>query len=448
MDHLTRYQERTPRSRELQQRARRVLPLGVESNFRFFDPYPIYIDRAGGSRIWDVDGNEYIDYALAFGALMVGHAHPVVVRAIERQAARGLMYGMPHAPLIELAEVLTARHGLDMIRFTNSGTEATMHALRVARGATGRDAILKFEGAYHGAHDAVLVALKPRAGASGDAAAPLSVPASKGIPPDVSALTVAATFNDLDSVRSAIARARGGIAAVILEPVMMNIGVVAPEPGFLEGLREICTREGALLIFDEVKTGSKLAPGGAAEYYGVQPDLVTMAKSFGGGAPIGAFGGSRAAMRAIEEFEVFHAGTYNAGPVPVAASLAALKEVLTPDVYPRVRALNARLIDGYNRIIAERGLDAHATGVGANGCVYFTRRPVKNYRDFLHADAETFWRYFFGMLNRGIIPCGQFYDEQWTISVAHSDADIDAHLEAFAEVAVDLEVARRATAKV
>ncbi|HEX2340779.1 MAG TPA: glutamate-1-semialdehyde 2,1-aminomutase [Vicinamibacterales bacterium] len=448
MDHLTRYQERTPRSRELQQRARRVLPLGVESNFRFFDPYPIYIDRAGGSRIWDVDGNEYIDYALAFGALMVGHAHPVVVRAIELQAARGLMYGMPHAPLVELAEVLTARHGLDMIRFTNSGTEATMHALRVARGATGRDAILKFEGAYHGAHDAVLVALKPRAGASGDAAAPLSVPASKGIPPEVSALTVAATFNDLDSVRSAIARARGGVAAIIVEPVMMNIGVVEPEPGFLEGLREICTREGALLIFDEVKTGSKLAPGGAAEYYGVKPDLVTMAKSFGGGAPIGAFGGSRAAMRAIEEFEVFHAGTYNAGPVPVAASLAALKEVLTPDVYPHVRALNTRLIDGYNRIIAERGLEAHATGVGANGCVYFTRRPVRNYRDFLHADAEMFWRYFFGMLNRGIIPCGQFYDEQWTVSVAHSEADIDAHLEAFAEVAVDLEMARRATAKV
>jgi glutamate-1-semialdehyde 2,1-aminomutase len=448
MDHLTRYQERTPRSRELQQRARRVLPLGVESNFRFFDPYPIYIDRAGGSRIWDVDGNEYIDYALAFGALMVGHAHPVVVRAIELQAARGLMYGMPHAPLVELAEVLTARHGLDMIRFTNSGTEATMHALRVARGATGRDAILKFEGAYHGAHDAVLVALKPRAGASGDAAAPLSVPASKGIPPEVSALTVAATFNDLDSVRSAIARARGGVAAIIVEPVMMNIGVVEPEPGFLEGLREICTREGALLIFDEVKTGSKLAPGGAAEYYGVKPDLVTMAKSFGGGAPIGAFGGSRAAMRAIEEFEVFHAGTYNAGPVPVAASLAALKEVLTPDVYPHVRALNTRLIDGYNRIIAERGLEAHATGVGANGCVYFTRRPVRNYRDFLHADAEMFWRYFFGMLNRGIIPCGQFYDEQWTVSVAHSEADIDAHLEAFAQVAVDLEMARRATAKV
>jgi glutamate-1-semialdehyde 2,1-aminomutase len=448
MDHLTRYQERTPRSRELQQRARRVLPLGVESNFRFFDPYPIYIDRAGGSRIWDVDGNEYIDYALAFGALMVGHAHPVVVRAIELQAARGLMYGMPHAPLVELAEVLTARHGLDMIRFTNSGTEATMHALRVARGATGRDAILKFEGAYHGAHDAVLVALKPRAGASGDAAAPLSVPASKGIPPEVSALTVAATFNDLDSVRSAIARARGGVAAIIVEPVMMNIGVVEPEPGFLEGLREICTREGALLIFDEVKTGSKLAPGGAAEYYGVKPDLVTMAKSFGGGAPIGAFGGSRAAMRGIEEFEVFHAGTYNAGPVPVAASLAALKEVLTPDVYPHVRALNTRLIDGYNRIIAERGLEAHATGVGANGCVYFTRRPVRNYRDFLHADAEMFWRYFFGMLNRGIIPCGQFYDEQWTVSVAHSEADIDAHLEAFAQVAVDLEMARRATAKV
>ncbi|MGH9329035.1 MAG: aspartate aminotransferase family protein [Vicinamibacterales bacterium] len=447
MDHLTRYQERTPRSRELQQRARRVLPLGVESNFRFFSPYPIYIDHAEGPRVWDVDGNEYLDYALGFGALMAGHAHPLVVRAIARQAARGLMYGMPHQPLVELAELLAARHGLDMIRFTNSGTEATMHALRLARGVTGREMILKFEGAYHGAHDAVLVALKPPAGASGEAAAPLSVPASKGIPSAVSALTVAATFNDLESVRNAMARHRGAFAAVILEPVMMNIGVVTPEPGFLEGLREICTLEGTLLIFDEVKTGSKLAPGGAAEYYGVKPDLVTMAKSFGGGAPIGAFGGTRAAMRAIEDFGVFHAGTYNAGPIPVAASLAALKEVLTPDVYPRVRTLNARLIDGYNRVIADRRLDAHATGVGANGCVYFTRRPVRNYRDFLHADANAFWRYFFGMLNRGIIPCGQFYDEQWTISVVHSEADIDAHLEAFAEVAVDLESAERVIAK-
>ncbi|MGH9315322.1 MAG: aspartate aminotransferase family protein [Vicinamibacterales bacterium] len=447
MDHLTRYQERTPRSRELQQRARRVLPLGVESNFRFFSPYPIYIDHAEGPRVWDVDGNEYLDYALGFGALMAGHAHPLVVRAIARQAARGLMYGMPHQPLVELAELLAARHGLDMIRFTNSGTEATMHALRLARGVTGREMILKFEGAYHGAHDAVLVALKPPAGASGEAAAPLSVPASKGIPSAVSALTVAATFNDLESVRNAMARHRGAFAAVILEPVMMNIGVVTPEPGFLEGLRKICTLEGTLLIFDEVKTGSKLAPGGAAEYYGVKPDLVTMAKSFGGGAPIGAFGGTRAAMRAIEDFGVFHAGTYNAGPIPVAASLAALKEVLTPDVYPRVRTLNARLIDGYNRVIADRRLDAHATGVGANGCVYFTRRPVRNYRDFLHADADAFWRYFFGMLNRGIIPCGQFYDEQWTISVVHSEADIDAHLEAFAEVAVDLESAERVIAK-
>ncbi|HEX2445733.1 MAG TPA: aminotransferase class III-fold pyridoxal phosphate-dependent enzyme, partial [Vicinamibacterales bacterium] len=396
---------------------------------------------------WDVDGNEYVDYALSFGALMVGHSHPAVVRAITRQAARGLIYGMPHQPLVELAELLAARHGLDMIRFTNSGTEATMHALRVARGVTGRDLILKFEGGYHGAHDALLVALKPAAGTSGDAAAPLSVPASKGIPLAVSELTVAATFNDLDSVRNAMARHREAVAALIVEPVMMNIGVVVPEPGFLEGLREICSREGALLVFDEVKTGSKLAPGGAAEYYGVKPDLVTMAKSFGGGAPIGAFGGSRAAMRAIEDFGVFHAGTYNAGPIPVAASLAALKEVLTADVYPRVRELNARLIDGYNQIIAERQLDAHATGVGANGCIYFTRRPVKNYRDFLHADAEAFWRYFFGMLNRGVIPCGQFHDEQWTISVAHSEADIDAHLDAFADVAVDLASAERATVK-
>jgi glutamate-1-semialdehyde 2,1-aminomutase len=438
MNELDRYLERTPRSRALQQRGARVMPLGVESNFRFFDPYPIFLERGSGSRVWDADGHEYIDFALSFGALMVGHAHPAVVRAIERQVPRGIMLGMPNPMMLELAEELTRRFGIDKIRFANSGTEATMHAIRVARGATGREKILKFEGAYHGAHDGVLVSLKPPAGTSGEASAPLSVPASRGIPASVAALTIAATFNDLDSVRSAFARHTGEVAGVIVEPVMMNIGVCQPEPGFLEGLREICTREEALLIFDEVKTGSKLAPGGATEFYGVKPDLVAMAKSFGGGGPIGAFGGRAEVMAAIERFEVFHAGTYNANPLAVAAALAALREVLTPAAFRHVRALNQRLIDGYSRVIRETGLAAHSTGVGANGCIYFTREPVRNYRDFLRVDRELFWRYFFGMLNRGIIPGGQYYDEQWTISVAHTEADIDAHIAAFGEVAWEL----------
>jgi glutamate-1-semialdehyde 2,1-aminomutase len=203
-------------------------------------------------------------------------------------------------------------------------------------------------------------------------------------------------------------------------------------------LRDICTKEGTLLIFDEVKTGSKLAPGGAAEYYGVTPDLITIAKSFGGGAPIGAFGGRADIMAAIERLDVFHAGTYNAGPLAVAAALAALREALTPEVYPRVRALNARLVAGYNGVIAETGLRAHATGVGANGCIYFTDAPVRNYRDFLRIDKQLFWRYFFGMLNRGIIPGGQYFDEQWTISIAHTESDIDTHIAAFGEVAREL----------
>jgi glutamate-1-semialdehyde 2,1-aminomutase len=414
------------------------MPLGVESNFRFYEPYPIFIQRGSGPYVWDADDNRYTDYALAFGAMMAGHAHPAVVGAIEAQARQGLLFGMPHAAMLELAEELTRRHRIDRIRFTNSGTESTMHAIRVARGVTGRDRILKFEGAYHGAHDCALVALKPPAGTSGDPAAPRSVPASKGIPAAVSELTVAATFNDLDSVRGAFSRHRGEIAAIILEPVMMNIGVCQPEPGFLEALREICDRERALLIFDEVKTGSKLAPGGAAEYYGVEPDLITIAKSFGGGATIGAFGGRARHMRHIETFSVFHAGTYNAGPLAVAAALATLREVLTPDVYPRVRALNQRLVDGCNRIIRETGLPAYATGVGANGCIYFTDRPVRNYRDFLTLDKDLFWQYFLGMLNHGIIPGGQYYDEQWTICVAHTEAHIDEHLAAFADVAAKM----------
>ena len=443
MTELDRYRERTRRSLALRQRGLSSMPLGVESNFRFYDPYPVFIDRGSGSRVWDADGNEYIDYALSFGALMTGHSHPAVVRAIQSQASRGLMFGMPHALMLDLAEELNSRFQLDRIRFANSGTEATMHAIRVARGVTGRRRVLKFEGGYHGAHDAVLVALKPAAGSSGDAASPLSVPASKGIPQEITALTVAATFNDLDSVSAAFARYPGDIAGIILEPVMMNIGVCMPEPGFLEGLRDLCTREGSVLIFDEVKTGSKLAAGGAFEFFGVKPDLVTMAKSFGGGAPIAAFGGRAEVMASIERFEVFHAGTYNAGPLAVAAALAALKEVLTPDIFPKVRQLNQRMIDGYNRIIDETGLPAHATGVGANGCIYFTRERVRNYRDFLRVDKALFWEYFFGMMNRGIIPGGQYDDEQWTISVAHTLADVDAHLAAFADVARSLSPAAR-----
>ena len=333
------YVERTPASRAFIERGRRTMPLGVESNFRSFNPYPLFIDRAEGARVWDADGREYLDFALCFGALMTGHAHPAIVRAASAQAARGLLFGMPHAPMLELAELLAHRHGIDSLRFANSGTEATMHAIRLARGCTRREKILKFEGAYHGAHDAVLVSVKPKDGAGGAIGSPVSVPASLGIPDCTTALTVVATFNDRASVEAAFDRHRGEIAALIVEPVMMNIGVCEPDPGFLEALRAIATREGALLIFDEVKTGTKLAAGGAAEFYGVAPDLITIAKSFGGGASIAAFGGRAELMAAIAAFDVFHAGTYNASPLAVAVALAALRDVLTPEACSRAQAL-------------------------------------------------------------------------------------------------------------
>lgn len=435
---LDRYRALTPRSAALSKRASKTLPRGVESNFRYYDPYPLYLAHASGARVRDVDGREYLDFALCFGALMAGHAHPKVAEAIARQARTGTLFGMPHELMVELAEELAARYPVDQFRFTNSGTEATMHAMRTARGFTGRPLVAKFEGAYHGAHDAALVSVKPQAGVSGAVDAPLSVPASAGIPREIVRRTVAATFNDLDSVRELFDHNRAQIAALIVEPVMMNIGVCQPEEGFLAGLAAICAEHGSLLIFDEVKTGAKLAPGGACEYYGIKPDLVCLAKSFGGGVPIGAFGGRREVMEAISSFEVFHAGTYNASPLCVAAALATLREVLTPDVYPRIRALNRQLIDGYTRLIRETDLPAHAVGVGANGCIYFCREPVRNYRDFMKVDRDLFWRYWYGMLNRGVIPGGQYYDEQWTISVAHTEADIHTHLAAFAEVAREL----------
>jgi glutamate-1-semialdehyde 2,1-aminomutase len=432
---LALYKKRTPKSHELHQQALRVQPKGVSSNFRAYKPYPIFVDRAAGSRLWDADGNEYVDFSMCFGALMVGHAHPVVVKAISDAAHEGTLYGMPHVRELRTAEAICKRFDLEQIRFTNSGSESTMHALRLARAFTGRDKVLKFEGAYHGGHDTVLISVKPKAAEAGPPHRPTRVPVGKGIPLLTQEDTLVATWNDPEGVRALLGTWKADLAAIIVEPVMMNAGVIPPSDGFLQELRALCDEIGALLVFDEVKTGAKLAWGGAQQHFGVKADIVCLAKAMAGGLPLGAFGARRELMDKIASGDSFHAGTYTSNPLAVAGCLAALEEVLVPDVYAKASALGDALAAGHNAIIKKRGLNACAVNVGVNGTVFWRKTPPTNHREWLEQDEKAFWHYYHASMNRGVLPQPSGNDEQWTVSVAHTQADVDRMLAVFDEVA-------------
>lgn len=445
---IEKFERRTPRSQEAHQKAMQSLPLGVGSNFRIYEPYPIFVRDGQGGRIHDLDGNEYIDFNLCFGALMAGHCHPAVLKAVEGTLRTGTMFGMPHAQERVLAEEICTRFPIEQVRFGSSGTEVTMHAIRLARGATGRDKIIKAEGAYHGVHDSVMVSVKPKPPQYGDPEAPTQVPSSAGVPAGTVANTLVVPFNNLKAMERLFEKNPGQVAAVILEPIMMNVGICMPEEDYLQGVRELCTRHGALLIFDEVKTGAKLARGGACEYFRIKPDIVCLAKSIGGGFPLAAYGARKEVMDAIAQHKVFHAGTYNTNPMVMAAGIATLREVLTPAAYEHINHLNTRLVDGHQQIIAESKLNAYAIGAGANGALMLYPKPLRNYRDWLAIDVDLWRQYWFGMVNRGVLPQAHWWDEQWTLSVVHTEADVDKHLEAFAEIAPALARAQKERAAV
>src|SRR5688572_21140583 len=445
------------------------MPLGVASSFQAYAPYPLFMTDARGSRIWDADGNEYIDFDMAFGVLAAGHSHPKLAEALQRRVANGTCYTFPVEDSILLAEEIKRRFGVDLVRFSNSGTEATMDAIRVARGFTGREKVVKFEGGYHGHHDDVLVSIQPPRELMGPAEAPLAVAASAGLPASRLAETVVAPFNQPAALEQILERHRGQVAAIIVEPVQFNIGVVPPLPGFLERVRELATQHGCVLIFDEVKTGVVIAYGGATEWFGIQPDLFCLAKSIGGGVPIGAFGGRGEVMRVIESVEgsqafagmggaldatgtgtalehttipggatrVAHLGTFNGNPLSMAAGVAVLTRILTRDAYPRLQAMGDRLMGGCQEVVDEFGLPGYAINVGPKGCVMFTPARVTNYRDFTGLDSELWAASFFYLANRGILlPPGP--DDQWTLSVQHSDADLDRYVATFREFAREL----------
>ncbi len=393
---LDTFVRRTPKSAEAHKKNLKRIPLGVASNYRAYDPYPIFVKEGQGSHFRDLDGNDYLDHNLCFGALMAGHCHPAVMKAVGARLTTGTMFGMPHDMEWELAEEICDRFPVEMVRFGNSGTEATMHGIRLARAATGRDKILKFEGAYHGLHDAALVSVKPHAPDYGDINAPTSVTGGLGVPKASLANVTIATFNDLASVERRFKENPGEIAAIILEPILMNVGLCMPQPGFLEGLREIATRNGALLIFDEVKTGAKLGWG-----------------------------------------------TYNTNPVSMAAGLATFREVLTRENYTHVEKLSMKLTDGYRKTVLKSGLQAYIMTAGANGALMLYPTEIGNYRDWEAIDIDLWRHYWFAMVNRGVMPQPYWWDEQWTISVQHTEADIDQHLAAFEDVAPALAKAQQ-----
>jgi glutamate-1-semialdehyde 2,1-aminomutase len=428
---LERYRDRTPGSRSLFERASAAMPFGVTSSFQAGDPYPLYLSSGKGSHVTDVDGHSYIDYHNGFGSMVVGHCHPKVRAAIEQSAATGTHFAATTETAVVLAEEIKRRFGLEKVRFTNSGTESTMDAIRCARAAAGRDVLLKIEGSYHGHHDAVMYSVVPTMDSGGPTERPWTVPFSRGIPAETADSTRIVPFNDAEALERTLQEIGDQVAALIMEPVMMNLGIVLPQEGYLEAVRALCDRYDVVLIFDEVKTGVTIAPGGATEYFGVQPDMVCLAKAIGGGTPVGAFGGRADIMDTIEH-GVAALGTFNGNPLSMAAGLATLTEVLTDTAYAHLAGLGTRLAQGCQRILDSAGIPAVTTDLGCKGSITFRDKHIVHYRDFQEIDDSLFDAYWYFVINRGIYQTpGK--EEQWTISVQHSEDDIDRTLEVLSE---------------
>lgn len=407
--------------------AQQYIPGGVNSPVRAFKSVggnPVYIAKGEGSRITDVDGNTYIDYIGSWGPLILGHAHPRVLAAIQEAAVLGTSFGAPTERETEMAkQVCEIVPSVEVVRMVNSGTEATMSALRLARGYTKRDKIMKFAGCYHGHADSLLIK-------AGSGVATLGLPDSPGVPQSTAVNTITVPYNDLDSVRLAFEKFGEELAAVIVEPVAGNMGVVPPQPGFLEGLREITRRNGTLLIFDEVMTGFRVARGGAQELYGITPDLTTMGKVIGGGLPVGAYGGKREIMQQVAPAgPIYQAGTLSGNPLAMAAGLATLQELGQPGVYERLEKLSARLAEGLVDSARKAGIPHTMNRVGSMVCLFFTETPVTDYDTAKTADLERFSAYFRYLLEEGVmIPPSQF--EGMFVSLAHSEEDIEQTIEA------------------
>lgn len=419
------------KSREHFQRASRVIPGGVNSPARAFGGVggdPLIIDRGDGPYLFDIDGNRLIDYVGSWGPHILGHRHPAVMAAIDGALKKGTSFGAPTTLETELAEaVVAAVPSMEKVRFVNSGTEATMSAIRVARGFTSRDAIIKFAGCYHGHVDSLLVK-------AGSAATTLGVPSSPGVPKGCTADTIVVEFNDLQQVADAFKAHGKEIACIILEPVVGNMGTVLPAPGFLEGIQKLCHDHGALFIFDEVMTGFRVAYGGAQERFAIKPDLTTLGKIIGGGMPVGAYGGRADVMAKVSPVgPVYQAGTLSGNPVAMACGLATLKVLKETNPYPRLEQETKRLCDGLSAAAKSANLPHTVAQCGSMFTLFFQGEPVTNYTIAAKSDTARFAKYFWGMIDRGVyLPCSQF--EANFVSAAHAPADIETTIAAAREV--------------
>ena len=425
-----RFTANTPGSGEHNVRASKSLPLGVTSSFQHWDPYPISVVSARGAWLTDVDGRQLLDLSMGFGAMLVGHLNPTVVEKVKEALEKtGTLFVTPSPTATEVAERYQERFGLDMLRFTQSGTESTMYAVRTARAFTGRKAIVKLEGGYHGGYDGLSVSVKPSVEEAGPENAP-----TPDTPFDVEAGTVyVVPYNDVDRLREVFSEHMGEIAALVMEPVMENLGIVLPDAGYLAAVRAACDEFGVVLIFDEVKTGLTAGYAGAAQRLGVKPDLITLAKSIGGGLPLAAFGGRAEVMQAVVDNRMAHFGTYNGNPLVMAAAMA-VDEVCTREALDSAEAINDGALEAIDGIITEFDLPAHTVGLGVKGAVTWSTTPVRNYRDYKRTDFEVAELSWLWGVNRGVLtPPG--LDEQWLVSLAHTSADMDLLVGTFRELA-------------
>jgi glutamate-1-semialdehyde 2,1-aminomutase len=433
--------ERTGGSAAMYRRANETLAAGVASSYQVRDPWPIYLESGDGPKVWDVDGNEMWDFHNGFGSMVQGHAHPAIGKAINDRYAKGTHFAAPTEDGVVVGELLAARFRLPKWRYTNSGSESTMDAIRVARAFTQRDTVMKIFGSYHGHHDTVMVSIGVPYDKIGDRNNLASLPYGQGIPDAVVQMTVPVPFNDADAMEARIERLIAEDrkpACVIMEAAMMNLGVILPEDGYLEAVREITRKHGIVLIFDEVKTGIAIAAGGAVERFGVEPDMVTLAKALGGGLPTGAIGMSEEISTVVTDGSVYQVGTYNGNPLGMAAARASLEQVMTPEGYAHLDRLNDRLLAGCDEVIRKHNLPGYSVGISSKGCVTFSPKKIVDYETFKENQDEELsdLAWLFNM-NRGIFMTpGR--EEEWTLSVTHTDESVDRYVEVFAEMAREL----------
>jgi glutamate-1-semialdehyde 2,1-aminomutase len=440
VDELTRREtaaldEKHARSLAYREEARSRLPGGVSSSWQSWPPHPIYVSHGEGSRVWDIDGNEYVDYHNGYGVMVMGHAHPKVVEAVKRRVELGTHFAQPTEDALVCAENLAGRFRLPYWRFGNSGTESTLDACRIMRAVTGRKKLIKVEGTYHGHHDSLMVSVFPSRADAGPREHPASVPQTLGMPDGIVEQVVCVPFNDAEAVRRAFEEHPGEIAGMIVEPAMSNCGLVLPDPGYLARLKEICHANDALLAFDEVKTGCTLAWGGAVEAFGTVPDLVCLAKAIGGGLPCGAIGGTEDVMDMIARGDLEQVGTFNGNPLTMAAMKVNLTEVLTKDAYRRFDEINARF-GRCQEVIDRHRLPASIKLLGAKGSIDWRPTPIHEYRDLWEIDDRVPQLAWLWQLNRGVFKSPGSKWESWTTSIVHSDDDVDRYVdnfEAFAE---------------